>query len=185
MNIQNEDQLKKIQKAAKGRQPFKFQGQTIYEWEQNLEEVLIYIKPPPAALPKNRALVQAQLKPGQTLPRLEVKIARDSLRVGIKGTERPYIHEKFLKEIQVEDSLWTIEDDELVVTLLKCYKGEVWSTVFVGHEVMNPLLQEAVQKNMLLERFQQENPNFDFSQAEMNGNVPDPREFMGGLDYSR
>jgi hypothetical protein len=35
----------------------------------------------------------------------------------------------------------------------------------------------------LLERFQQENPGFDFSQATMNGQVPDARTFMGGISY--
>ncbi|CAN0027242.1 unnamed protein product [Heterosigma akashiwo] len=36
---------------------------------------------------------------------------------------------------------------------------------------------------MMLERFQEENPGFDFSGAEFNGMVPDPREFMGGVKY--
>ena len=35
---------------------------------------------------------------------------------------------------------------------------------------------------MMLERFQVENPGFDFSQADFNGQVPDPKNFMGGLD---
>lgn len=26
-------------------------------------------------------------------------------------------------------------------------------------------------------------PGFDFSNAEMNGMVPDPKKFMGGLNY--
>ena len=46
---------------------------------------------------------------------------------------------------------------------------------------MDPLLQKEVQKNLLLERFSKENPGFDFSNAQMNGNVPDPKEFMGGV----
>jgi len=42
-----------------------------------------------------------------------------------------------------------------------------------------------MQKKILLERFGQENPGFDFSGAEMNGMVPDPKNFMGGMDYSK
>ncbi len=34
---------------------------------------------------------------------------------------------------------------------------------------MDPLREEAVKKEMMLERFQQENPGFDFSNAEFNG----------------
>jgi hypothetical protein len=28
-----------------------------------------------------------------------------------------------------------------------------------------------------------QNPGFDFSNAEFNGNVPDPQSFMGGVKY--
>ena len=44
--------------------------------------------------------------------------------------------------------------------------------------------REEVKKNMMLERFQQENPGFDFRSAEFNGQVPDPRAFMGGVKYT-
>ena len=49
---------------------------------------------------------------------------------------------------------------------------------------INPLQKEEIQKKMLLERFQEENHGFDFSDAEINGMVPDPKTFMGGLKYS-
>jgi hypothetical protein len=34
----------------------------------------------------------------------------------------------------------------------------------------------------MIERFQAENPGFDFSGAEFTGNVPDPKTFMSDLD---
>ena len=40
-----------------------------------------------------------------------------------------------------------------------------------------------MKKAMILERFQQENPGFDFSGADFNGQVPDPKTFMGGMAY--
>jgi hypothetical protein len=33
----------------------------------------------------------------------------------------------------------------------------------------------------MLERFQEEHPGFDFSDAEFNGQVPEARTFMGGV----
>ena len=36
----------------------------------------------------------------------------------------------------------------------------------------------------MLERFGEENPGFDFRGAEFNGNVPDARNFMGGVKYN-
>ena len=43
-----------------------------------------------------------------------------------------------------------------------------------------------VKKDFLktLERFQEENPGFDFSGASFNGQVPDPKNFMGGVGYN-
>ena len=46
------------------------------------------------------------------------------------------------------------------------------------------MMQEEMKKNILLQRFQEENPGFDFSGAQMNGTAPDAREFMGGVKYS-
>ena len=36
---------------------------------------------------------------------------------------------------------------------------------FEGHEGMSPLEKEEISKGLLMERFQEENPGFDFSQA--------------------
>jgi hypothetical protein len=41
-----------------------------------------------------------------------------------------------------------------------------------------------MQRTMMLERFQEENPGFDFRDATFNGQVPDPRTFMGGVGYN-
>ena len=41
-----------------------------------------------------------------------------------------------------------------------------------------------MRKKILLERFQEENPGFDFSDAKMDGTVPNAREFMGGVKYT-
>ena len=39
-------------------------------------------------------------------------------------------------------------------------------------------------KGLMLERFQSENPAFDFSGATFNGQVPDPKTVMGGVGYN-
>lgn len=40
-----------------------------------------------------------------------------------------------------------------------------------------------VRSDIMKERFQEEHPGFDFSNATFNGNVPDPSKFMGGVSY--
>lgn len=174
---------KEVKQKAAGRQKYMYQGREIYEWEQTLEEVHIYIKPPKFLLPKYKDEVKKNLKPGEEPPKLEVVIKHDHLKIGIKGTN-PFIDEDLAKNCTSDESYWMIEDEELHIQLQKMYKGEVWPAVFKGHEAMDALTQQEVQKKLLLERFQQENPGFDFSQAEFNGMAPDPRTFMGGVKYT-
>ena len=45
---------KEMRAKAKGRQQFKHGDNVIYEWDQTLDEVNIYIAPPDFMLPKNR-----------------------------------------------------------------------------------------------------------------------------------
>lgn len=68
--------------------------------------------------------------------------------------------------------------------MVKVMKAETWLSVFKNHEQLNVLQKEEIQKKMLLERFQEEHAGFDFSDAEVNGMVPDPKEFMGGIKYN-
>lgn len=68
----------------------------------------------------------------------------------------------------------------LTLTLTKAHKAETWPAVFKGHGELDAAGTADAHKQMLLERFQAENPGFDFSGAEVNGSVPDPRLFMGG-----
>ena len=77
-----------------------------------------------------------------------------------------------------------LEDDELHIQLAKMKAGEPWASACLGHQALDPIMQEEMKKNMLLERFQKENPGFDFSDAKMDGNVPNAREFMGGMRYT-
>lgn len=53
---------------------FEHNGQLIYEWEQNLDEVLIYVRPPP----------------GVTGKMIDCKITKTHLTLGIKGNP-PFI----------------------------------------------------------------------------------------------
>lgn len=61
--------------SVEGRLAFQYKGRTVYEWEQNLEEVHVYITPPPG--------VRAKM--------LDVSIAPTHLKIGIKGNP-PFIN---------------------------------------------------------------------------------------------
>ncbi len=146
-----------------GRRAFTSGGQTVYEWEQTLEDVLVYITPPP----------------GVKASHLFVKIAPGHVSLGLKGAP-PFIDERLAGTCVAGESLWTFDDGVLQVQLTKAHRAETWPSVFVGHGELDAAAQAAVHKALLLERFQQEHPGFDFSGADVNGAVPDPRTFMGG-----
>lgn len=163
-----------------GRIPYYHNKQLVYEWEQNLEEVLIYIKAPDCLLEKNKEIIRKNLKPGQQMPKLTVTITTTHLIVGLVGLP-PYLSEDLSGKVKASESLWTLDEGEITITLEKALKAETWLSVFKGHEQINTFQKEEMQKKMLLERFQEEHGGFDFSDAEINGNVPDPKTFMGGI----
>ena len=116
------------------------------------------------------------------MPELDIKIKSTHLSVGLKGNP-PFLDEELGGKINTLDSLWFFEDDEVVISLQKTYKAQTWTCACKGHAGLDPLTETEVKKNILLERFQEENPGFDFSGADVNGMVPDPDKFMGGVSY--
>lgn len=91
-----------------------------YVWTQTLSEVTVSI-----TLPK-----------GTKSKILDVDIRNTRLKVGIKG-QTPIIDGEFHKRVIVDDSLWTIDDGELTVTLAKDNRMEWWKTVIVGDPEIN------------------------------------------------
>lgn len=147
-----------------GRLVFAHGGRAVYEWEQSLEEVLVYVRPPAGVRAAHLACV----------------IAPRHLTLGIKGLP-PFLDEPLAAICVAKESLWGFEDGEVTITLTKAAKGETWPCVCEGHGALDALTRTDTHRRMLLERFGQEHPGFDFSGAEVSGAVPDPRTFMGGV----
>ncbi|PRW61363.1 domain-containing 2 [Chlorella sorokiniana] len=147
------------------RHSFVHDGRTIYEWDQSLSEVNLYIRVPE----------------GVGAKQLDVRITRQHLSVGIKGLP-PYLDRDLGGAVKADDSFWTLDEGELQIQLTKAEEGATWASAIAGHELRDDE-QQADQKRLLLERFQEEHPGFDFSSAEFTGGaVPDPRTFMRDLD---
>mmetsp|Transcript_12552 Transcript_12552/g.29826 ORF Transcript_12552/g.29826 Transcript_12552/m.29826 type:complete len:157 (+) Transcript_12552:140-610(+) len=149
--------------APNERHSYVHNGQVVYEWDQTLSEVNVYF----------------QVPAGVTAKLIYCEISRKHLRLGIKPNP-PYLDLDLFSTVQVDDSFWTLDGCNLQVCLEKASKGESWRAAFVGHEV-DAFTAEKDQKRLMLERFQEENPGFDFSGADFNGQVPDPKTFMGGI----
>jgi len=161
-----------------GRYVFEHQGRKIYEWDQNLDEVNVYIDTPA----NNRARD------------FSVKIQSNRLRIGLKSNDRFFIDENTFSKVKTSDSSWYLDPDTSVihVILAKVHRGETWEGALTGRDgdsssnngssgIVDPLTRETIKKELMLERFQEENAGFDFRGATFNGEAPDPRTFMGGV----
>ena len=145
------------------RTTFTHAGRKIYEWEQSLEEVLVYVTPPA----------------GVTAAMLAITICTRRLTLGLKGAP-PFLDEALAGACVSRESHWTLDAGELTLTLTKAARGETWQAAFEGHGRLDPAAEAATHKRLLLERFGEEHKGFDFSGADISGTVPDPRTFMGG-----
>eukprot|EP00920_Eleutheroschizon_duboscqi_P038716 GHVT01092965.1.p2 GENE.GHVT01092965.1~~GHVT01092965.1.p2 ORF type:complete len:174 (-),score=36.94 GHVT01092965.1:937-1458(-) len=165
------DKQASLQKAlddkSAGRRSVIVDGRTLYEWEQTLDDVNVYV-----ALP-----------PGVRSKQLVIEIKPTSLSVSISG--QPTLFQGVLADtVDTSTTLWMIEDGELHLQLTKMKKGHVWGGVLQGQEELDPSVHQAVNKKLMLERFQEEHPGFDFSSATFSGQAPDPRTFMGGISHT-
>ncbi|CAI5722589.1 hypothetical protein KXD40_004431 [Peronospora effusa] len=153
---------------ANQRREFEHDGRVVYEWEQSLEEINIFIKPPV----------------GVTAQQIQCDICTNHVTLGLRGVPDKFLNHDLSSSVVVGESYWMLDSGELNINLQKMKKGFIWPSVFVGHGELDPMQQEATKQQMMLERFQEENPGFDFSNAEFSGAAPNPRTFMGGVKYT-
>lgn len=127
--------------TEKGRFKFEHEGRTIYEWDQNLEEVNLYLLSPPGV-------------PRQVI---DIVIGHKNLRIGIKGNP-PFIDEATGGPVKPNESTWTLVDGEITINLQKMNKAEQWDCALIGKagEKVDAFTQEEIKKKLLLERFQEE-----------------------------
>nr|ACG26407.1 nudC domain-containing protein 2 [Zea mays] len=139
--------------APEKRHSFVHNGQKVFEWDQTLEEVNMYIE-----LPKG----------------VPTKLFHCNIQAS-------HVEHDLTHPVKTDSSFWTIEDGEMHITLQKREKGKTWSSPIQGQGILDPYAADQEQKRLMLQRFQEENPGFDFSQAQFSGTCPDPRTFMGGI----
>ena len=119
----------------------------MYEWDQTLDEVNIYIQPPPGAGARD----------------IECTITNDHVSVGLKGNP-PYLSEDTPAIVMADESYWMMNDGELHLLLAKTHKGQLWDSALKGHmgSQLDMVSVEEEKKRLMRERFQEEHPQFDF-----------------------
>ncbi|KAK3912356.1 NudC domain-containing protein 2 [Frankliniella fusca] len=123
-------------------------------WWQTVQEVHIEVNLPPNS--KSRE-IDVNLEPKS----IEVLVRKELV---FKGT--------LFQAIHVDDSVWTIEDRcllDIVLSKSNTFKqDEIWESLMEdGCYKPDPLVFHEMRKKLDLERFQLENPGFDFSQAKL------------------
>lgn len=149
--------------APSSRHCFTHQGRKIYEWDQTLAEVNMYVGVPSGVRGKD----------------MFCDIEQRHIKFGLKGNP-PFMDLDLAGAVKVSESMWTLEDGELHISMCKLEQGDPWPSAIKGHEV-DVVTRQQEQQRLMLERFQQEHPGFDFSQAKFNGEAPNPRTFLGGM----
>ena len=161
---------------------FEYDGASIYEWEQSLTEVTLYVPAPPQP---------SSVRNGDA-NKIVCKISARHLQLGLQGAAQLFLDAPTFLPVDTDKSTWCLEDDDdndnkkvIAIYLHKAAKGVVWEAPLTGRfsAVLDPLSSQHVQKALMLERWQEENPGMDFRDAEFNGRAPDPRTFMGGIQY--
>ena len=156
----------------------------VYEWEQSLQEVILYVPAPDFLLQEPKRIVC-------TITSNHLQLGQRNQQVSeYQDTKSYFIDKDTWQTVNVKESTWCIEEDEyIVIYLQKANKGIVWEAALKGLDtefktpcaMLNPTQLQEVQQQLMRERFQEENPGMDFRDAKFNGSAPDPRTFMGGV----
>ena len=133
-----------------------------FEWSQTIGDIKIRFRVPDGTRGKNIAY----------------SLTPSTLKVGIKGSDSPVLDGKLSELVVPDESLWTLEDGWIEIGLQKQKKHTSWDSVLEGGAKLDPLTKEALDKKMMLEKFQGQHPGFDFSGADFSGQLPsDPAAF--------
>ncbi|XP_067042297.1 nudC domain-containing protein 2-like [Acropora muricata] len=124
-------------------------------WAQTIDEVFIEVNVPKGT--KGREII-CEIKP-------------KSINFILKGKE--VFKGDFAGTVLADECTWVLEDNELVrIILVKSGRdaANCWHSLLSNEYSADPWTFNEMEKKLTLERFQKENPGFDFSKANISGN---------------
>ncbi|XP_073676572.1 nudC domain-containing protein 2 [Garra rufa] len=133
-------------------------------WYQTMEEVFIEVNVPPGTSAK------------------EIKCNIGSKQIELRVKDQLVFKGKLFGPTVSDEATWTLEDKKMIlIVLMKSNReaGNCWQSLLEGEFAADAWVQDQMQRKLTLERFQRENPGFDFSGAEISGNF-----HGGGPDFS-
>ncbi|KAJ3862734.1 MAG: nuclear movement protein nudC [Lentinula lateritia] len=112
----SEEERKAKDKADREREVTE-QAALPYKWTQLLGEVDVHVPVPKGTRGRDLAVV----------------IQKKKLSLGLKGAKDKILEGELCKEIKVEDSTWTLEDDTVLVHIEKLNREQWWENVLTHH----------------------------------------------------
>lgn len=125
------------------------------QWAQTIEEVFVEVNVPEGTRSRD--------------VKCDIKTQYMCLSVNNKEIIKGPLYLKVLSD----ESVWTLEDKRLVkIVLVKSDRsaGSCWKSLLQDQYNCDAFTFNEMEKKLTLERFQRENPGFDFSGAEISGN---------------
>ncbi|XP_003744250.1 nudC domain-containing protein 2 [Galendromus occidentalis] len=121
---------------------------------------------------------------GTRAKQLDIKITPRELHVALDGVK--VFGGKLYRPVRADECTWTLEEKTKVLILLAKAEysrpaNEVWPSLLEGEFRADPLVLHEMRKKIDLEKFQLENPGFDFSGAELSkkyDSAPDVEETL-------
>eukprot|EP00730_Choanoeca_flexa_P012536 TRINITY_DN4368_c0_g1_i1.p1 TRINITY_DN4368_c0_g1~~TRINITY_DN4368_c0_g1_i1.p1 ORF type:complete len:159 (+),score=22.06 TRINITY_DN4368_c0_g1_i1:96-572(+) len=123
-------------------------------WYQTMEEVVI----------------QINLEQGTRGKEIQIDCKSKFLAITVKGSS--ILNGQLPHTVVADELVWSVEDNSLLrVVMTKSARGagDTWQSLLVDQYEADPVRVDEMQKKMTLERFQRENPGFDFSGADISG----------------
>ncbi|XP_041456039.1 nudC domain-containing protein 2-like isoform X1 [Lytechinus variegatus] len=123
-------------------------------WYQTMDEVMVEINVPD----------------GTTSKAIKATFGVNTLTCSVPGVD---IKGELYSRVVADECLWSLEDRKLVrLVLIKSNRqaDNCWKSLLKGQYEADPLTFDRMEKKLTLQRFQYEQPGFDFSNADITGN---------------
>lgn len=131
------------------------QGITLYEWEQDLDDIKMYI----------------MLQPNFPTQEIECIINPTTFSLRLKGDKIYLIKGTFQYRVKHSTSYWYVDDNCLEILINKMDKGSAWEHVIVEHPKISYKLFDETKRKLLLQRYQETHNGMDFTNAEVGGEL--------------
>ncbi|XP_076067240.1 nudC domain-containing protein 2-like isoform X2 [Oratosquilla oratoria] len=113
--------------------------------------------------------IEVEVPEGTRAKAISVSVQPTKIKVVVAGTT--IIEGKLYSVVREDETLWTLEDKKILHIVMSkadpMHKEKVWEGLLTDNYTADPWVLLEMRKKLDLERFQMENPGFNFSGAQL------------------